>query len=503
MSFNGALTTIFTGSVGVAPGTSITGSYAIKTGALEQNSVKSIQCASDLIIAYGAASGATCEPRNLLPSSDLSGLTLYPGVYCSASGAFIISATTLTLDGRGDSNAEWIFQTATSLVTATATSFILQNGAQAKNIYWSIGSSATIGYSSSFQGTILAKVSISFGESSVIVGRGLALAAVSFAGGSSVTLPTFPSFPIVLSSASPSPSPSASSGLLPSASPSLSASTSPSLSPSASPSLSPSTSPSLSPSALPSASTTKVIAAASSFPSAVPTGRPTSKKEMITRSPTTEVITSLVVSQSIGFISVIQSKSPTFKLAVQTSAAQSADVAISQVSVTSISTFNTTRRHLLATAANVVYSINVPNGNFDLISTNLNNGVASGSMSNSLRSFGFTDATADTIITVQNTSPTYSPTNSPRKPLFTYASNDIIIGTTIGSIVFVSLMSIIACCVCCRGGNSRASTMRDEVHQPATESVIMANAVIADEKDLHDQSNADQRFSSIPPENCV
>ena len=447
MSFNGALTTIFTGSVGVAPGTSITGSYAIKTGALEQNSVKSIQCASDLIIAYGAASGATCEPRNLLPSSDLSGLTLYPGVYCSASGAFIISATTLTLDGRGDSNAEWIFQTATSLVTATATSFILQNGAQAKNIYWSIGSSATIGYSSSFQGTILAKVSISFGESSVIVGRGLALAAVSFAGGSSVTLPTFPSFP--------------------------------------------------------TASPTKVIAAASSFPSAVPTERPTSKKEMITRSPTTEVITSLVVSQSIGFISVIQSKSPTFKLAVQTSAAQSADVAISQVSVTSISTFNTTRRHLLATAANVVYSINVPNGNFNLISTNLNNGVASGSMSNSLRSFGFTDATADTIITVQNTSPTYSPTNSPRKPLFTYASNDIIIGTTIGSIVFVSLIAIISYFVCCRGGNSRASTMRDEVHQPATESVIMANPVIANEKDLHDQSNADKRFSSIPPENCV
>ena len=409
--------------------------------------MKSIQCASDLIIAYGAASGATCDPHNLLPSSDLSGLTLYPGVYCSASGAFIISATTLTLDGRGDSNAEWIFQTATSLVTATATSFILQNGAQAKNIYWSIGSSATIGYSSSFQGTILAQVSISFGASSVIVGRGLAMAAVSFAGDSSVTLPIFSSSP--------------------------------------------------------SASPTTVMTVVTFSPSAAPSGRPTSLAGLITRSPTTEVITSLVVTQAIGGITFIQSKSPAFKLAVQTSAAQSADVALSQVTVSSISTFNRTRRHLLATAANVVYSINVPNGNFNLISTNLNNGVASGSMSNSLRSFGFTDATADTIITVQNTSPTYSPTNSPRKPLFTYASNDIIIGTTIGSIVFVSLIAIISYFVCCRGGNSRASTMRDEVHQPTTESVIMANPVIANEKDLHDQSNADQRFSSIPPENCV
>ena len=479
MSFNGALTTIFTGSVGVAPGTSITGSYAVKTGALEQNSLKSIQCASDLIIAYGAASGATCDPHNLLPSSDLSGLTLYPGVYCSASGAFIISATTLTLDGRGDSNAEWIFQTATSLVTATATSFILQNGAQAKNIYWSIGSSATIGYSSSFQGTILAQVSISFGASSVIVGRGLAMAAVSFAGDSSVTLPIFSSSPSASSSASPTRSPSAY------------------------PSASPSASPTQSPSVFPSASPTAIKPVATFSPSAVPSGRPTSLAGLITRSPTTEVITSLVVTQAIGGITFIQSKSPAFKLAVQTTAAQSADVALSQVTVSSISTVNTTRRHLLATAANVVYSINVPNGNFDLISTNLNNGVTSGSMSNSLRSFGFSGATANTAITVQNTSPTYSPTNSPRKPLFTYASNDIIIGTTIGSVVFVSLMAIIACFTCCRCGNSRASTMRDDGNQPATETITVANVVIRNEKDLHDQSYADERFSLNPPENRV
>ena len=101
-------------------------------------------------------------------------------MYCSASGAIIISASTVTLDGSGNSSSQWIFQTSTSLVTATATSFILKNGAQAKNVYWAIGSSASIGFSSSFVGTILAQTSITYGYSSKIVGRGLAKVAVSF-----------------------------------------------------------------------------------------------------------------------------------------------------------------------------------------------------------------------------------------------------------------------------------------------------------------------------------
>jgi Ice-binding-like len=83
----------------------------------------------------------------------------------------------------------WIFQITSSLVTSPYTSFILQNGAQAKNVYWTVGSSATIGYSSSFVGNILAYASISFGKSSVLNGRGLAGAGVTFAGDSSVTQP--------------------------------------------------------------------------------------------------------------------------------------------------------------------------------------------------------------------------------------------------------------------------------------------------------------------------
>jgi hypothetical protein len=66
-------------------------------------------------------------------------MTLLPGVYCSESGSFSLSATTLTLDGNNDSDAKWLFQTTETLDTATSTSFILQNGARATNVYWAIG----------------------------------------------------------------------------------------------------------------------------------------------------------------------------------------------------------------------------------------------------------------------------------------------------------------------------------------------------------------------------
>jgi hypothetical protein len=81
VSFNGVQTTLFTGDVGVAPGTAITGNRLVVTGSEELNSVKAIQAAADLIIAYDAAAGATCLPNNLLQKNDLSGLTLLPGTY--------------------------------------------------------------------------------------------------------------------------------------------------------------------------------------------------------------------------------------------------------------------------------------------------------------------------------------------------------------------------------------------------------------------------------------
>jgi hypothetical protein len=190
VSFNGGQTYVYTGSVGVAPGTAITGNSMLGTGSIEACTVAASNCAADELIAYGILQGLTCPPENTLANQDLSGVTLLPGVYCSGSGALTISATTLTLDGNGDPDSQFIFQTATTVKTATATSFILINGAQAKNVYWQVGTSATLGLGSSFVGHILAGVTINVGHTTNIVGRLLAQAAVNFEGGNTVALPS-------------------------------------------------------------------------------------------------------------------------------------------------------------------------------------------------------------------------------------------------------------------------------------------------------------------------
>jgi hypothetical protein len=188
---NGVVTRVRTGSIGVAPGTSITGNIVVESGTVEDNSSASIACASDELTAYAAAKSAVCPPGavNTLTNPDLGGRTFLPGVYCAAGGYLLINAGIVTLNGLGDPNAQWIFQTATSLVTSTGTSFILEAGAQSANVFWQIGSSATIGYSSSFVGTVLAYASITFDHDAEFEGRALAQAAVTFAGGDSLRLP--------------------------------------------------------------------------------------------------------------------------------------------------------------------------------------------------------------------------------------------------------------------------------------------------------------------------
>ena len=186
MNFNGPKTTIYSGSVGISPGTIIQGNFQVLNGSVEIVSTRSNQCQADRNTAYNALAAATCLTNNT--RTELSGLTLGPGVYCSG-GAMSLSAGTLTLDGLGNSDAQWIFQMASTLVTSPYTSFILINGAQAKNVNWKVGSSATIGHSSSIVGNIIAYASISFGQTSVLNGRGLAGAGVSFAGDYSVTQP--------------------------------------------------------------------------------------------------------------------------------------------------------------------------------------------------------------------------------------------------------------------------------------------------------------------------
>jgi hypothetical protein len=125
VSFDGGLTTVYTGDVGVAPGTAVTGSYSLQTGALQANSALAILCAASKLDTFAQLTNLTCDQANTRAASDLSGLTLLPGVWCSASGFFVFSAATLTLDAAGDANAVWVFQTGMPSIFSFSFSFLV------------------------------------------------------------------------------------------------------------------------------------------------------------------------------------------------------------------------------------------------------------------------------------------------------------------------------------------------------------------------------------------
>lgn len=125
---------------------------------------------SALTTAYLDAAGRTTN--SITQNGDLGGLTLAPGLY-TASTSLLITGN-VTLDAQGNANAVWIFQVGSALTTATNSQVVLANGAQAKNIFWQVGSSATLGTGSTFYGNILALQSISISASTIMVGRALA-----------------------------------------------------------------------------------------------------------------------------------------------------------------------------------------------------------------------------------------------------------------------------------------------------------------------------------------
>jgi len=133
-----------------------------------------------LLDAYNDAAGRTATVT-YDPISDLGGLTLTPGVYKNPS-SFGISGT-LTLDAQGDPDAVWIFQSGSTLTTASDSEVVIINGGQAGNVFWQVGSSATLGTGSAFLGTIIADTSISLNTGATVEGRVLALnGAVTFQG---------------------------------------------------------------------------------------------------------------------------------------------------------------------------------------------------------------------------------------------------------------------------------------------------------------------------------
>jgi len=139
-----------------------------------------------LTIAYNDAAGRTLCPVSV--AGNLGGQTLTPGLYKSTS-SLEISSGDLTLDAQGNSSAVFIFQLASTLTTTAGRQVILIGGAKASNVFWQVGSSATLGANSVFVGTIMADQSISLTTGATLDGRALARIAAVTLDSNTVTKP--------------------------------------------------------------------------------------------------------------------------------------------------------------------------------------------------------------------------------------------------------------------------------------------------------------------------
>ncbi|MEA2138997.1 MAG: hypothetical protein QOG56_2147 [Solirubrobacteraceae bacterium] len=162
---------VISGDLGVSPGTAVTGfpPGSVTAGTIHAADALAAQAQSDLTTAYNDSAGRSSTATI---SADLAGRTLTPGVYTSASSLGLSGA--LTLDARGDPNAVFVFQAGSMLTVGSASRVLLIGAAQACNVFWQVGSSATIGSSSAFVGNILALTSISLTTGATLNGRALA-----------------------------------------------------------------------------------------------------------------------------------------------------------------------------------------------------------------------------------------------------------------------------------------------------------------------------------------
>ena len=179
--------TTINGNIGSYPTGSETGfSTLVLNGTNYPADTTSQAAQSSLVTAYNDA--AAEGPQIAIAGGTLGVETLTPGVYNSASTIQLNGP--LTLNGNNNANSVFVFQAGSGLTSASASDIILENGAQACNVYWQVGSSATLGSSSSFQGTILASTSITLAPSAVVVGRLLANTGDVTLDANTVTVPT-------------------------------------------------------------------------------------------------------------------------------------------------------------------------------------------------------------------------------------------------------------------------------------------------------------------------
>ena len=195
------------GDLGLSPGSAVTGfPPGVVTGTSYVADTQATAAQGALTTAYQAAASQT--PSTAV-TADLGGQTLVPGVYASSSSLGLTG--TLTLNFEGDPNAVFVFQAGSTLTTASDSHVVLENDPAAPNacnVFWQVGSSATLGSGSTFEGTVLASDSVTAVTGAVVYGRLLASTGAVTLDDNTVTVPT------CTSTAPPPPKPAASTQIV-------------------------------------------------------------------------------------------------------------------------------------------------------------------------------------------------------------------------------------------------------------------------------------------------
>jgi hypothetical protein len=162
--------TVISGDVGVSPGAAVVGfPPGTATGAIHAADAQALQAQTDATTAYNFLAGQSCGTTL---TGDLGGRTLTPGVYCYSSSALLTG--TVTLDAQNNPGALFIFQIGSTLTTASGARVSLVNGAQGCNVWWQMGSSATLGTGTTFVGTLIALASDTLTTGATLAGRAIA-----------------------------------------------------------------------------------------------------------------------------------------------------------------------------------------------------------------------------------------------------------------------------------------------------------------------------------------
>ena len=166
--------TTLTGNLGVGPGSAITGKATITvngTNAATIGNPSVHEADAFSVLAQSQLASAMTNLGLLGPGTllgvDLAGLTLTPGVYTVLAGISNLTGT-LTLDGLGNANAAWVFQMPSTLITSSGSIVNMINAGPGAGLFWDVGTSATLGTTTSFAGNILALTSITLNHGATI-----------------------------------------------------------------------------------------------------------------------------------------------------------------------------------------------------------------------------------------------------------------------------------------------------------------------------------------------